>query len=108
MKSDITPAQLAAVASVSLLALVLGMIAPANWLNLRLSARDVGGAMMPPGMIMDRDTPAEAMIEMAAVNPREVVRAYGLDARGNRELVPHIEDGVKVFELDTSVIRWTI
>jgi uncharacterized protein DUF4396/multicopper oxidase len=108
MTPDTTPAQLAAVASVSLLALVVGMIAPANWLNLRLSARDVGGAIMPPGMIMDRDTPAEAMIDMAAVNPRQVVKICGLDDRGDRELAPQIENGVKVFELDTSVIRWTI
>src|SRR5712692_4818050 len=108
MKSDVTPAQLAAVASVSLLALALGMIAPANWLNLRLSARDVGGAIMPPGMIMDRDTPAEAMLDMAAVTPRDIVKTYGLDAHGDRELASHMEDGVKVFELDTAVIRWTI
>ena len=108
MKSDVTPAQLAAVASVSLLALALGMIAPSNWVNLRLSARDVGGAIMPPGMIMDRDTPAEAMLDMAAVNPREVAKNYGLDVQGNRELAPNMEDGVKVFELDTAVIRWTI
>jgi FtsP/CotA-like multicopper oxidase with cupredoxin domain len=108
MKSDVTPAQLAAVASVSLLALALGMIAPANWVNLRLSARDVGGAIMPPGMIMDRDTPAEAMIDMAAVDPREVAKNYGLDVHGNGALAPNMEDGVKVFELDTEVIRWTI
>jgi len=108
MKSDTTSAQLAAVASVSLLALAMGMIAPANWLNLRLSARDVGGAIMPPGMIMDRDTPAEAMLDMAAVNPREVTKNYGLAVQGNRELAPNMEDGVKVFELDTAVIRWTI
>ena len=108
MTSDVTPAQLAAVASVSLLALALGMIAPANWVNLRLSARDVAGAIMPPGMTMDRDTPAEAMIDMAAVDPREVAKSYGLDARGNQALAPHMEDGVKVFELDTAVIRWTI
>jgi hypothetical protein len=108
MKSDITPAQLAAVASVSLLALAVGMIAPANWLNLRLSARDVGGAIMPAGMIMDRDTPAEAMIDMAAVTPRDIVQTYGLDVHGNRELASHMEDGVKVFELETAVIRWTI
>jgi manganese oxidase len=108
MTSDVTTAQLAAVASVSLLALALGMIAPANWLNLRLSARDVAGAIMPPGMTMDRDTPAEAMIDMAAVDPREVAKSYGLDARGNQALAPHMEDGVKVFELETAVIRWTI
>ncbi len=104
----VTRAQLAAVGSVSVLALLTGMIAPANWINLRLSARDVGGTIMPPGMIMDRDTPAEAMIDMAAVDPRNVVHTYGLDAHGDRELASHIENGVKVFDLDTSVIRWTI
>jgi hypothetical protein len=108
MKSDATPAQLAAVSGVSVLALAIGMIAPANWVNLRLSARDVGGAIMPPGMIMDRDTPAEAMIDMAAVNPRDVNRTYGLDVHGNRELTPQTENGVKVFDLETSVIRWSI
>jgi FtsP/CotA-like multicopper oxidase with cupredoxin domain len=108
MAPDVTSAQLASVASVSLLALAVGMVAPANWVNLRLSARDVGGAIMPPGMIMDRDTPSEAMVDMAAVNPRDITTKYGLDAHGNRELAPHIENGIKVFELDTSVIRWTI
>lgn len=108
MKSDVTPPQLAAVASVSLLALMVGMIAPANWLNLRLSARDVGGAIMPAGMIIDRDTSAEAMIDMAAVTPSDIVQTYGLDVHGNRELASHMEDGVKVFELETAVIRWTI
>jgi hypothetical protein len=108
MQSDATHAQLAAVAGVSTLALALGMVAPANWVNLRLSARNVGGAIMPPGMIMDRDTPAEAMLDMAAVDPRDVVAKYGLDVRGNRELVPRIENGVKVFDLEAAVIRWTI
>ncbi len=108
MESDATSAQLAAVGSVSFLALVLGMVAPANWVNLHLSTRDVGGAIMPPGMIMDRDTPAEAMRDMAAVDPRDVVATYGLDIHGGRALAPRIEDGVKVFDLETAVIRWTI
>jgi FtsP/CotA-like multicopper oxidase with cupredoxin domain len=108
MNPEVTLAQLAAVAGVSLLALAVGMITPANWLNLGLSARDVDGAIMPPGMIMDRDTPAGAMIDMAAVDPRKVRKTYGIDAHGNRELVPRIADGVKVFDLDTSIIRWTI
>ena len=107
-KSDATPAQLAAVGGVSILVLALGIVAPANWVNLRLSARDVGGAMMPPGMIMDRNTPAEAMRGMAAVDPRDVVASYGLETRGDRELTPRIENGVKVFALEASVIRWTI
>ena len=108
MKSDVTPAQLTAIASVSVLTLALGMVAPANWVNLRLSARNVGGTIMPPGMIMDRDTPAEAMLDMAAVHPRDVAATYDLSIRGGRELPPRVENGVKVFELDTSVIRWTI
>jgi manganese oxidase len=108
MTPDVTRPQLAAVTGASILVLALGMVAPANWVNLRLSARDVGGAMMPPGMIMDRDTPAEAMLDMAAVDPRDVVARYGLDIRGDRDLEPRLEGDVRVFDLDTSVIRWTI
>ncbi len=108
MTSDATVPQVMAVAGVSTVALLMGLIAPANWVNLRLSAHDVGGAIMPPGMIMDRDTPAEAMLDMAAVDPRDVVAVYGLDTRGDRELAPRIDDGVRVFDLETSVITWTI
>src|SRR5213079_2709086 len=108
MRSDATVPQLAAMAIVSAFALTVGMIAPANWINLRLSAHDVGGAIMPPGMIMDRNTPAAAMIDMAAVDPRDVVATYGLDVRGDRELAPRIENEVKIFDLDTAVIRWSI
>jgi FtsP/CotA-like multicopper oxidase with cupredoxin domain len=59
-------------------------------------------------MIMDRDTPAEAMLDMAAVHPRLISASYGLDVRGDRELEPTIENGMKVFDLETSVIRWAI
>ena len=48
MQSDATSVQIAAVAGVSLLALITGMVAPANWRNLALSARDVGGASCLP------------------------------------------------------------
>jgi len=108
MASSVTPTQLAAVGAISVLALLIGMFAPANWLNLRLSAREVGGSIMPPGMIMDRDTPADAMRDMAAVDPRQVTARYGLSERGARNLEPRIENGVKVFTLTASVIRWTI
>lgn len=108
MGSSVTATQLAAVSGISILVLMIGMMAPANWVNLRLSARDVGGAIMPPGMIMDRDTPAEAMRDMAAVDPRQVTARYGLEVKGARDLQPRIENGVKVFTLTTSVIRWTI
>lgn len=108
MMTDATVPQIAALSGVSLLILLLGMVAPANWVNLTLSAREVGGAIMPPGMIMDRDTPAEAMWDMAAIHPRYVTARYGLDATGDRELGPRIEGATKIFDLETTVIRWTI
>ncbi len=108
MESDATLPQIVSVLVASLVALLTGLIAPANWRNLRLSAHDVGGVIMPPGMIMDRDTPADAMRDMAAVNPRIVSASYGIDSHGDRELPFRVENGVKVFDLTTSVIRWAI
>ncbi|NUS21203.1 MAG: multicopper oxidase domain-containing protein [Mesorhizobium sp.] len=108
MRSDATTPQIAALGAVSTLALAIGMAAPANWLNLRLSARDVGGVIMPQGMIMDRDTPADAMRDMAAADPRFVTASYDLAAKGDQELPFRMENGVKVFELRPSVIRWQI
>jgi FtsP/CotA-like multicopper oxidase with cupredoxin domain len=108
METDATTPQIAALSMVSLFALAIGMMAPANWLNLRLSARDVGGVIMPRGMIMDRDTPADAMRDMAATDPRRVTASYDLAAKGDQELPFRLENGVKVFELRPSVIRWQI
>jgi hypothetical protein len=108
MKSDATMPQIAGLAIVSFLALLIGMLAPANWVNLTLSARDVGGAIMPPGMIMDRNMSGEAMRDMAAVDPRRVSASYDLGVLGDRELPFRMEGTVKVFDLRTSVIRWTI
>lgn len=106
--AGVTAPQLATMSGISLIALLIGMVTPANFVNLRLSARDVGGTIMPPGMIMTRDTPAAAMRDMSAVHPRYVTAEYGLDRRGDQELVPRIEDGVKVFDLTTSIVRWQI
>lgn len=103
-----TRPQLVAVSVASVLALVAGLLYSAFFTNLNLSARDVGGAVMPPGMIMTYDTPGEAMVEMAAVDPREVRYTAPADAQGDQLLDPRIEDGVKVFDLDVAVIRWNI
>jgi FtsP/CotA-like multicopper oxidase with cupredoxin domain len=108
MKTTATRPQILALSGVSLVALAIGMAAPANWLNMQLSARDVGGTIMPPGMIMDRDTPAAAMRDMGAADPNQVTARYGLEARGDRELAYRIENGVKVFNLTPAAIRWTI
>ena len=104
MTSYLTRPQLVAVTSFTMLMLLLGMSFPAAFYNLTLSAHDVRGAIMPPGMIMDYDTPAAAMLGMAAVDPRYVTKTAGLDVRGGRELAPRLENGVKVFDLETSVI----
>ncbi|HJU04807.1 MAG TPA: DUF4396 domain-containing protein [Nitrospiraceae bacterium] len=108
MKSNATVPQLAAVAGVTILMLLTGLIVPGFKVNLSLSARDVGGVMMPPGMIMGFDTPAAAMRDMGAIHPRYVSYSAPVDARGDQVLQPRIEDGVKVFDLEASVVRWHI
>jgi FtsP/CotA-like multicopper oxidase with cupredoxin domain len=104
----VTRAQLFAVSLATVLALTGTVLFSALRTNLRLSAREVGGAVMPPGMIMTYDTPGKAMRDMAAVDPRRVSYAAAVEARGDQPLTPRIESGIKVFDLDLSVIRWSI
>lgn len=107
-RPDVTPAQLAAVTMATTLLLLAGMTLPAMFVNMRLSNRDVLGAIMPPSMIMGWDTPGQAMRDMSAIHPRQVMHAAGAQARGDVSLVPTMDGGVKVFDLETSVIRWNI
>ncbi len=104
----VTGSQLIVVTLLTVLALAAGVAIPASAVNLSYSAEDVGGVIMPPGMVMSRDTPAAAMREMAAVDPDEVVYEASADARGDVTLNPRLQDGTKVFELGASVIEWTI
>jgi FtsP/CotA-like multicopper oxidase with cupredoxin domain len=104
----VTRTQLAVVTLASVLALGAAMVFVASYTNLTLSARDVGGAVMPPGMLMPRDMPAGSMRDMAAVDPRTVSYTAPADAHGDQPLEPRIENGVKVFDLDVSVIKWNI
>ena len=108
MKTDATTPQLVAVAGVATLMLLAGLIVPGFYVNLSLSAHDVGGSIMPPGMIMDFDTPAAAMRDMAAIHPRQVSYRAPIAAQGDQVLEPRVENGVKVFDLEASVIRWQI
>ncbi len=105
---EATTAQIAAISLASLVLLATGMLAPANWVNMRLSAHDVGGLIMPPGMVMFRDTSAEAMREMSFADSRLVGAQFPIQTRGDRELPFKMDAGVKVFELAASVIRWRI
>ena len=108
MKSEATTPQLAALAGVTSFLLLTGMIVPGFSVNLRLSARDVDASIMPPGMINTFDLPAAAMKDMAAVKPRQADFEAASDARGDQPLEPRIENGVKVFHIDASIIRWHI
>ena len=118
MRSPTTRPQLTVVTIITVLALVTGVLIPANLVNLSLSAEDVRGVIMPPGMVMANDTPGEAMREMAAVDPDLIDYRAGLDIRGDRPLRPRIVEVVsagrerpqriKEFRLETSVIGWTI
>lgn len=108
MGSDATTPQLAALAGVTSFLLISGMVIPGFSVNLGLSARDVDGSIMPPGMINTFDLPGEAMKDMAAVKPRHVVYTAAPDAKGDRTLEPRIENGVKVFEIKAEIIRWNI
>lgn len=68
----------------------------------------MNGLVMPPGMIMTQETSMEAMEDMAAVDPAEASYTAPADARGDQPLESRDEDGVKVFDLDVSVIEWNI
>lgn len=106
--SDVTRPQLAVVTVLTLLALAVAVALPATKVNLGLSAEDVGGAIMPPGMVMDRHTSAEAMRDMAAVDPDTVTQVAPAAARGDQPLQPQIDAGVKTFNFTVAVTGWTI
>lgn len=104
----VTRPQLASVAVVTTLALIATPVWAASKVNLTLSAHDVGGVVMPPGMVMTRDTPAEAMRDMAAVNPADAAMHAAPDAKGANVLAPRMEGRVKVYDLTASVITWHV
>lgn len=108
MAFRVTRPQLVAVAMLSVLALIAGLLFSASYANLGIGARDVDGAVMAPGMIMTRDMPAAAMRDMAAVDPGDVTYQAAADARGDQPLEPRMEGDVKVFDLTAEVITWNI
>ena len=104
----VTRPQIAALTGFTLFALLAGMFVPAAFVNLGVRAEEVRSSIMPPGMIMTSGSSADAMRDMAAIDPRIVAYAAPIAARGDRILTPRLENGVKVFDLDASVIRWNI
>jgi hypothetical protein len=59
-------------------------------------------------MINTSDQPGEAMKDMAAVKPRQVAYIVAPEAKGDQALEPGIENGVKVFDVEASIVRWNI
>jgi FtsP/CotA-like multicopper oxidase with cupredoxin domain len=107
-RREVTRAQVAVVALLSILALAVGVAVPANLVNLSLSGEDTGEVIMPPGMIMPNDAPGEGMRHMGAVDPGDISYRAPADARGDQTLEPHLEGDTKVFDLEVSVIEWPI
>jgi FtsP/CotA-like multicopper oxidase with cupredoxin domain len=105
---QVTHPQIIALTGVTFLALLAGMFVPAAFVNLGVRAEEVRSVIMPPGMIMTPGTSADAMRDMAAVDPRGIDYTAPAAARGDQILAPRVENGVKVFDLDASVIRWNI
>nr|WP_250810514.1 DUF4396 domain-containing protein [Neorhizobium tomejilense] len=103
-----TRLQIATMAAFTSIMLIAGFAYPFTTVNMHLGAHDVGGAIMPPGMIMAFDTPGDAMRDMAAVDPRLTSFQAREMATGGEVLPPRIDGDVKVFDLTASVIRWSI
>ena len=108
MGGAVTRLQLLSVTVLTLFALAVAVLWVLAHYNLSISAEDVDGAIMPPGMINRRDLPADAMRDMAAVDPGDVSYTAPADARGNQPLKARLAGRVKVYDLTASVIRWNI
>ncbi len=123
MTPRVTRPQLVAVTLLTLLALAGGTVLAALFGDFRMRAGDMqglggmpgvaapmrmNGLIMPPGMIMTADMAPEALRDMAAVDPAAATYTAPTDARGDQPLQPRLDNGVKVFDLTTEIIRWNI
>jgi len=68
----------------------------------------MNGLTMPPGMIMTPDMTRQQLQDMAAVDTSKVTYSAPADARGDQTLQPTVIDGVKTFDLETSIVQWNI
>lgn len=59
-------------------------------------------------MIVIFDTPGQSMVDMAAVGTGDASYIAPAHVRGDLLIEPRVENSVKVFDLDVSVIRWNI
>lgn len=107
-----TKPQVMAMTLFSLVALAAGVLVGgifgAGPLDYTMSGKDMAGLVMPPGMIMSSDMSTTAMKGMAAVNPAQVTYSAPPNARGNQPLPATLDNGVKVYRLEVSLIKWYI
>ena len=92
----------------SLVSLAAGVLIAYLFGSFAMRSPEHGGTSMPRGMVMQRNASTEQMTDMQAVDERQASYDAPSDAQGNHELQPQIVDGVKVFHLDVSIIKWHI
>ena len=59
-------------------------------------------------MIMTPDMTRQQLQDMAAVDTSKVTYSAPANARGDQTLQPTVIDGVKTFDLETSIVQWNI
>ena len=105
-ETAVTRPQLAVVGMLTVLALAPAFSIPARLVNLTYSAEDVGGVVMPPGMVMTPRHPGRRDARHGRHRPgrrhlRSTRRRRAATSRSNRES----RTGYKVFDLGISVIE---
>ncbi len=112
MGSSVTKPQLFAMTLLTLFVLVTGVVLGGVFgdgtFNYTMRARDMSGLVMPPGMIRGVNPSVENMKDMAAVDSSKATYTAPANARGDQPLVPQVVNGVKVFNLEVSLIKWNI
>jgi len=97
-----------AMSLLSVLMLAAGILIAYSLGSFKMRAPQTGGSLMPPGMIMEHNASTSQMTDMQAADERQVSYTAQADAQGDQELAPEIVNGVKVFHLEVSEIKWHI
>jgi FtsP/CotA-like multicopper oxidase with cupredoxin domain len=105
--------EIVAMTLLSVLTLIAGVLVAAEFGDFAMrgqpgSTAAFSSRAMPAGMVMFGQQSTEQMNNMAAVDPAEITRSAPADERGNQALQAQIENGVKVFRLEASLVNWHI
>ncbi len=112
MGGNVTKPQLFAMTILTLTLLIGGILLGALYgsgiTNYTMRAKDMAGLVMPPGMIYYPGQSTQSMKDMAAADASKVTYTASATARGDQPLQPTLDNGVKVFNLNVSLIKWNI